>query len=214
MNVMVVFMLLAPALLGAYYMWTHPMPSFNLTSLEQQLSGNGAAQKQPILTIKKKDEKVWFKRAPVAGDAGIPEGRHIMIETDAGKILIALFPDEAPDTVANFKALTAKGFYDGLTFFRIVQDFAALSGDPKGNGKGGPGYRIKDELNSHKNISGAVVMMLPDGPNSAGSQFFICFGDHPRLDGHNTVFGQVVEGMDVVSKLTAGTVMRKVSVLP
>ena len=214
MNVIVVLMLLVPIFLGAYYMWTHPMPSFDKEALEQQLSGNPAPMKKHILTARKKDEKIWFKQAPVAGDAGIPEGRHIMIETDAGKILFELFPDEAPDTVANFKALTAKGFYNGLAFSRVVQNFAAIAGDPKGNGKGGPGYRIKDELNSHKNINGAVVMMLPDGPDSAGSQFFICFGDHPRLDGHDTVFGQVVEGMDVVSKLTAGIVMRKVSVLP
>jgi len=213
MNVVIMFMLLAPTFLGAYYMWTHPMPSFDLSTLEQQLSGN-APEKKPIATIRKHDDKIWFKRAPVAGDAGIPEGRHIMIKTDAGKILIELFPNEAPDTVANFKALTGKGFYDGLTFFRIAPDFAALTGDPKGNGKGGPGYRIKDELNRHKNVNGAVVMMLPDGPDSAGSQFFICFGNHPRLDGQNTVFGQVIEGMDVVGGLIAGTVMRKVSVLP
>ncbi len=214
MNGVIVFMLLTPALLGAYYMWTHPMPSFDPAALEQLFMGNGDPQKQSITTIKKQGDKIWFKRAPVAGDAGIPVGRHIMIETDAGKILIELFPNEAPDTVANFKALTGKGFYDGLTFFRIAPDFAALTGDPKGNGKGGPGYRIKDEFNSHKNVSGAVAMMLPDGPDSAGSQFFICFGNHPRLDGHNTVFGQVIEGMDVLGGLTARTVMRKVSVLP
>jgi len=165
--------------------------------------------------LQKEEQKVaFFKQAPKAGDPGIPDGNHVKIGTDKGDILIELYPDEAPDTVANFKALAGGGFYDGLTFHRIIPNFVAQGGDPNGNGTGGPGYHIKAEFNSRKHVRGSVAMARTADPDSAGSQFYICYEPQPHLDGQYTVFGQVIKGMDVVDRITVGTVMKKVSVLP
>jgi len=155
-----------------------------------------------------------FTSAPQAGDEGIPEGNHISIETEHGKILIELYPDTAPNTVANFKALAANTYYDGLLFHRVIPGFMAQGGCPDGNGMGGPGYQIKAEFNARKHVRGTVAMARSQNPDSAGSQFYICFGAHPHLDGQYTVFGQVTEGMDVVDQIKQDDVMNKVSVLP
>lgn len=149
-----------------------------------------------------------------AGKANIPDGRHVRMELDEGVVIIELYPDVAPNTVANFKLLVAKGFYDGLTFHRVIPGFMAQGGDPDGNGMGGPGYSIKAEFNNKKHLRGTVAMARTMDPDSAGSQFYICFAPQPHLDGQYTVFGQVVEGMDVVDQIRPGTVMRKLSVLP
>jgi len=156
-----------------------------------------------------------FTKAPQAGDKDIPAGNHIKIETEHGDILIELYPDSAPNTVANFKALAGKGYYDGLTFHRIIAGFMAQGGDPEGTGTGGPGYKVKAEFNDRKHVRGTVAMARSASPDSAGSQFYICFGPQPHLDGQYTIFGQVVEeGMDVVDQIKQGDVMDKVSVLP
>lgn len=155
-----------------------------------------------------------FMNAPQAGDEGIPEGNHISIETDIGKILIELYPDSAPNTVANFKALVANTYYDGLEFHRVIPGFMAQGGCPDGNGMGGPGYQVKAEFNERKHERGTVAMARSQGPDSAGSQFYICFGPQPHLDGQYTIFGQVVEGMEVVDQIKQEDVMNKVSVLP
>jgi len=153
-------------------------------------------------------------KAPKAGDANVPEGKHIRIDLDAGSIMIELLPDLAPNTVANFKALAGSGFYDGLKFHRVIPGFMAQGGDPNGTGTGGPGYKIKAEFNATKHERGIVAMARSQSPDSAGSQFYICFGPQPHLDGQYTVFGQVTEGMGVVDQIKVGTVMKKVSVLP
>jgi len=153
-------------------------------------------------------------RAPLATDPDIPAGRHVRIDTDEGKILIELLPDVAPNTVANFKVLVAKGYYNGLTFHRVIPGFVAQGGDPAGNGTGGPGYHIKAEFNKTKHVRGTVAMARSSDPDSAGSQFYICYAPQPGLDGKYTVFGQVIEGMDAVDHLKVGSVMRKLSVLP
>ncbi|TLS66722.1 peptidylprolyl isomerase [Mariprofundus erugo] len=155
-----------------------------------------------------------FSKAPQAGDKDIPAGNHIRIETKNGSILIELYPNEAPNTVANFKALAGKGYYDGLLFHRVIAGFMAQGGDPKGNGTGGPGYKVKAEFNSHHHVRGTVAMARSSDPDSAGSQFYICFGPQPHLDGQYTVFGQVVEGMDVVDQIRQGDAMVKVTVEP
>jgi len=123
-----------------------------------------------------------------------------------------MFPDSAPNTVANFIYLAKKGFYDGLTFHRVEPDFVIQGGDPNGNGTGGPGYHIKAEFNSRKHLEGTVAMARSDDPDSAGSQFYICLAPQPSLDGKYTVFGQVIEGMDVVKKIKVGDKMLKVTV--
>ncbi len=153
-------------------------------------------------------------KAPTAEDADIPAGNHVRIRTDKGEILIELYPDDAPDTVANFKKLAASGFYDGLVFHRVIPGFVAQGGDPKGDGTGGPGYRIRAEFNARRHERGTVAMARAADPDSAGSQFYICYDDLPHLDGQYTVFGRVVEGMDVVDRIRVGDVMREVRVEP
>ena len=119
-----------------------------------------------------------------------------------GYILIELFDKEAPGTVQNFIDLINKRFYNGLRFHRVIPGFVAQGGCPNGNGTGGPGYTIKDELigNPHKHERGALSM-AHRGPNTGGSQFFIVYEPQPHLDGVHTVFGKVIEGMDVVNKI-------------
>lgn len=116
--------------------------------------------------------------------------------------------------MANFKALAGKGYYDGLVFHRVIPGFMAQGGDPLGTGTGGPGYKVKAEFNKHKHQRGTVAMARSSDPDSAGSQFYICFGPQPHLDGQYTVFGQVIEGMDVVDQIRQGDEMVKVSVEP
>jgi peptidyl-prolyl cis-trans isomerase B (cyclophilin B) len=121
--------------------------------------------------------------------------------TNHGAIELELFDDDAPKTVENFKKLARDGFYDGVIFHRVIQDFMIQGGDPTGTGSGGPGYQFEDEFNDHKVVRGALAMANA-GPNTNGSQFFIVTTDAaPWLDGKHTVFGQVTSGMDVVDAI-------------
>jgi cyclophilin family peptidyl-prolyl cis-trans isomerase len=123
------------------------------------------------------------------------------MRTTEGVIVFELFDDDAPETVANFKKLARDGFYDGLTFHRVIKDFMIQGGCPAGNGTGGPGYEFDDEFNDHKIVRGALAMANA-GPNTNGSQFFIVTTDAaPWLDGKHTVFGEVTGGMDVVDRI-------------
>ena len=123
------------------------------------------------------------------------------MKTTEGDIVLELFDDAAPKTVANFTKLSEQGFYDGLLFHRIIPDFMVQGGCPQGTGTGGPGYTFEDEFNDHKVARGALAMANA-GPNTNGSQFFIVTADAcPWLDGKHTVFGQVTDGMDVVDRL-------------
>jgi peptidyl-prolyl cis-trans isomerase B (cyclophilin B) len=131
------------------------------------------------------------------------KGKKAVIETNFGRIVIDFFPDDAPATVANFVKLAEQGFYDGLTFHRIIKGFMIQGGCPKGDGTGGPGYTVKAEFNSRPHLTGTVAMARAQDPDSAGSQFYICLGRQAFLDGNYTVFGQVSEGMDVVQKIGA-----------
>jgi peptidyl-prolyl cis-trans isomerase B (cyclophilin B) len=121
------------------------------------------------------------------------------ISTDAGDIVIDLFADKAPKTVNNFVFLARDGYYDGVTFHRVIRDFMAQGGDPTGTGRGGPGYRFDDEFDPSLRHDGpGVLSMANAGPGTNGSQFFITFRATPHLDGKHTVFGKVSQGMDVV----------------
>jgi cyclophilin family peptidyl-prolyl cis-trans isomerase len=123
------------------------------------------------------------------------------MHTNHGPIRLELFSDDAPKTVENFERLSREGFYDGLTFHRVIPDFMIQGGCPEGTGRGGPGYTFEDEFNQHKVVRGALAMANA-GPNTNGSQFFIVTTDAaPWLDGKHTVFGEVTEGMDVVDKI-------------
>ena len=134
------------------------------------------------------------------------------IETNKGKLTLELFAKDVPKTVNNFVFLAREGFYDGVTFHRVIPGFMAQGGDPFGTGMGGPGYKFADEFTSHKNVTGALSMANA-GPNTNGSQFFITYAPQPHLDGKHTVFGQLAEGMDVLTKLVNGDVMLKVTII-
>ena len=142
-----------------------------------------------------------------------PAHRYIAtIATDRGDIVIALDPTRAPKSVNNFVFLAREGFYDGLTFHRIVDDFVIQGGCPEGTGSGGPGYKFDDERVQGEYEPGAVAM-ANSGPNTNGSQFFICtVDDRHKLTKSYNLFGQVVKGMDVVGKIRQNDVMRSVTV--
>jgi peptidyl-prolyl cis-trans isomerase B (cyclophilin B) len=123
------------------------------------------------------------------------------MNTSHGTIALELFDEDAPKTVENFRKLATDGFYDGITFHRVIPDFMIQSGCPQGTGTGGPGYTFEDEFNQHKIVRGALAMANA-GPNTNGSQFFIVTTDAaPWLDGKHTVFGQVTAGMDAVDAI-------------
>ena len=129
-----------------------------------------------------------------------------------GEIRIEFFAEDAPKTVENFVTLAKKGFYTGLNFHRVVPDFVVQGGCPKGNGTGGPGYTIKAEFNKQKHVRGSVAMARSQHPDSAGSQFYICYGSTPHLDGQYTVFGKVVSGMELVDRIKQGDKMTSVTI--
>ncbi len=124
------------------------------------------------------------------------------ISTDLGDIVIELYAEKAPATVNNFVFLAREGFYDGVTFHRVIKGFMAQGGDPTGTGRGGPGYRFADEFHRDLRHSGpGVLSMANAGPNTNGSQFFITYAATPHLDGRHAVFGRVVEGMEVLEAI-------------
>jgi peptidyl-prolyl cis-trans isomerase B (cyclophilin B) len=128
------------------------------------------------------------------------------------QIRIEFFPEDAPKTVENFVTLAKKGFYDGLSFHRVVPDFVVQGGCPKGDGTGGPGYQIKAEFNKQKHVRGSVAMARSQHPDSAGSQFYITYGATPHLDNNYTVFGKVVAGMEEVDRIKQGDRMTTVAI--
>ena len=135
------------------------------------------------------------------------------IETNKGTITIKLFADQVPMTVANFVNLAKRGYYDGIKFHRVINDFMIQTGDPLGTGVGGPGYQFADEFDSTLKHSGpGVVSMANAGPGTNGSQFFITHKATPWLDGKHSVFGQVTSGQDVVNKIQQGDKMLKVTI--
>jgi cyclophilin family peptidyl-prolyl cis-trans isomerase len=155
--------------------------------------------------------------SPTSADQGQNQtptnvGDTMTIETSYGKIEIELFSREAPKTVARIKELAEKGFYDGLSFHRVVPGFVVQGGDPRGDGTGGSGQNLPAEFNAKPHVEGSVAMARAADPNSADSQFYICLAPQPYLDGKYTVFGQVTKGMDSVKQIKVGDKMTKVSV--
>jgi peptidylprolyl isomerase/peptidyl-prolyl cis-trans isomerase B (cyclophilin B) len=130
-----------------------------------------------------------------------------------GEVRMEFFPEAAPKTVENFVTLAKKGFYNNLTFHRVVPGFVVQGGDPKGDGTGGPGYTIKAEFNQKKHVRGSVAMARSAHPDSAGCQFYITYGAQPHLDGSYTVFGQVVAGMELVDGIRQGDRMKTVTIV-
>jgi peptidyl-prolyl cis-trans isomerase B (cyclophilin B) len=135
------------------------------------------------------------------------------VQTPRGAIVLELYPAHAPKTVNNFVTLARDGFYDGLTFHRVIPNFMVQGGDPTGTGSGGPGYKFEDETqgNPLKHERG-VISMANAGPNTNGSQFFITHAPQPHLNGKHTVFGRVVEGVEVVDAIRQGDTMDSVTI--
>lgn len=136
------------------------------------------------------------------------------MDTNKGMIELELYPEFAPKTVNNFVFLASEGFYDGVTFHRVISNFVIQGGDPTGTGMGGPGYKFEDEVRNNplKHETG-MISMANAGPNTNGSQFFITHSPQPHLNGKHTVFGKVVKGMDVVNAIRQGDQMVKVEVV-
>jgi peptidyl-prolyl cis-trans isomerase B (cyclophilin B) len=133
-------------------------------------------------------------------------------DTDRGPIRLELYPDKAPLTVANFVNLAQRGFYDGLNFHRVINDFMVQGGCPQGTGTGGPGYKFEDEANNGVGHERGVLSMANAGPNTNGSQFFITHVATPWLNGKHTVFGKVVEGLDVVDSIRQGDKIKSLKI--
>jgi peptidyl-prolyl cis-trans isomerase B (cyclophilin B) len=137
------------------------------------------------------------------------------IKTEKGDMTVEFFPEDAPGTVKNFVELSEKGYYDGLSFHRVIDDFVIQGGCPKGDGTGGPGYTIDCELDGENQYHDrGVLSMAHAGRNTGGSQFFICHNrkNTAHLDRRHTVFGKVVEGLDVIDEIKAGDKIEKIEV--
>jgi peptidyl-prolyl cis-trans isomerase B (cyclophilin B) len=144
-------------------------------------------------------------------------GHYASLDTDRGTIVLELYPEVAPKSVANFEKLSKDGFYNNLTFHRVEPGFVVQGGDPQGNGMGGPGYDIPAEISpTEKHLRGTLAMarkgdQVNPERKSSGSQFYICLAPAPFLDGQYTTFGGVVEGMDVVDQIKVGDHIKKVT---
>jgi len=131
------------------------------------------------------------------------------IETDKGNLVLELFASDVPVTVNNFVFLAREGFYDGTTFHRVIPGFMAQGGDPTGTGRGGPGYSFPDEFTQHTHVAGALSM-ANSGPDTNGCQFFITYTPQHGLDGKHSVFGKLIQGMDVLEKIKNGDTIKRI----
>ena len=136
----------------------------------------------------------------------------IIMDTTKGEIELELYPEHAPKTVNNFVFLAKEGYYDGISFHRVINDFMVQGGDPTGSGSGGPGYNFEDEFTGNPlTHERCVISMANSGPGTNGSQFFITHSPQPHLNGRHTVFGKVIKGDDVVDAIQQGDKMNKVT---
>lgn len=144
----------------------------------------------------------FINARPKAGDEGVNDltGNKVLLKTTKGDVTLKLY-DDMPITAGNFKKLVSEGFYDGVIFHRVIEGFMIQGGDPRGTGSGGPGYSIKDEFTDHNRNNRGTISMANSGPNTGGSQFFINLINNNFLDSKHPVFGEVVEGMDVIDAI-------------
>lgn len=142
------------------------------------------------------------------------KGSVVKLVTDKGAIYLDLYDDKTPITVGNFLDLVGKGFYNGLTFHRVIANFMIQGGDPKGTGEGGPGFTIPDEADKGlKHVRGSLSMAKTAMPNTGGSQFFVCHAPQPHLDGVHTVFGECLQGIDIVDSIQMGDKIKSATIL-
>ena len=152
---------------------------------------------------------------PIQPLVAAPEkGMQAVLETSRGNIVFDLFPEIAPKTVARFSELVKKGFYNGLVFYRVLPKFLVQTGDPSADGTGGSGQSLPAEFNERKHIAGTVGMARRHDPDSADSQFYICLEPQPFLDGKYTVFGQVIEGLELLAKIQERDPVLKLTLKP
>ena len=154
----------------------------------------------------KKHLMMWIFLAlmPLKSAAAADAENTLVLQLKNGPVVIEMYPDSAPNHVKRIKELVRQGFYDGLKFHRVIEGFMAQTGDPTGTGTGGSGQNLKAECNSRHHGRGAVSMARAQNPDSADSQFFICFKDAGFLDGQYTVWGQVISGMEYVDQIKRG----------
>ena len=184
---------------------------------DKKVSSDGFAETETEATEAPQPTETTVAQAAPAAQPAPGKRPFAVVETNKGKIVFELYPHKAPKTVANFISLAGQSFYNGIKWHRVEQGFVIQGGDPlskdddpQNDGLGGPGYNIDAEFNDVPHLKGTVAMARAQDPNSAGSQFYICLDSQPSLDGNYTVFGQVVEGMDVVEKIEVGDVMSRV----
>ena len=168
-------------------------------------SGYTHQQNEKLMSAK------WSKPPELSIDTN--QSYFATIKTSQGDIRLELYPQHAPRTVNNFVFLASEGFYDGVTFHRVINNFMIQGGDPTGTGRGGPGYTFEDEFegNPLRHETG-VISMANAGPNTNGSQFFITHAPQPHLDGRHTVFGRVTEGQDVVDAVKQGATIESIEI--
>ncbi|HRH26670.1 MAG TPA: peptidylprolyl isomerase [Parcubacteria group bacterium] len=198
-NLLLGFFVTGLVIVGGYYFFKSDKSGDNVVP-QQNL---GYSTTTPIF----EDGILPSEDKPIVNEPIKKTKNMITLETNYGKIVFETYNDDAPNTVNNFVTLAKKGFYDGLTFHRVIKGFMIQGGDPNGNGTGGPGYKFADELNpatpSYKaGYKRGVVAMANAGPNTNGSQFFIMHADYPLPNAY-TIFGKVVEGLDVVDKIAS-----------
>ena len=150
---------------------------------------------------------LWLIAALVMGGGSAMAAdleKTLYMDVPAGRVVIEMRPDLAPETVAQIKKLVRQGFYDGIVFHRVIDGFMAQTGDPKGDGTGGSGHKLKAEFSDEKHVRGVVSMARASDPNSADSQFFIMFAPAPSLDGKYTIWGNVTSGMEYIDQIKKG----------
>jgi cyclophilin family peptidyl-prolyl cis-trans isomerase len=202
-------------LLGELHLADETEPSPDPTEAAPEISESAADVSEETAGVSKETADVAETEAeeeiaPTQADPQDPENRLIM-ETSQGQVVIALRPDLAPTHVSRIKELVRNGFYDGVDFHRVIEDFMAQTGDPTGTGTGGSGQKLKAEFSDEPHVRGTCAMARAQDSDSADSQFFICFADAPWLDGQYTVWGQVVEGMDSLDKIKRSKNGKRVS---
>lgn len=189
-----------------------------ISSTSPAPSPSAASEPQPTQPVQEEatqaanvmNDKKSYTQAPTPMPAAQLKNKKAVIETTKGNIEFEIYP-EASQAATNFIFLTNEGFYDNLTFHRVVPGFVIQGGDPLGNGTGGPGYRFNDEPVKRKYDKG-IVAMANSGPNTNGSQFFIMLDNNPDLPAKYTIFGKVTKGQDIVDEIAVGDVMTKVTI--
>lgn len=182
------------------------------TEVQASPSPTGEASPSVVVSPDPNASPTPVKEADLTVDANGLSKATVVMTTDKGVIKFKFYPQDAPNTVNRIVELINTGFYNGLTFHRVVPGFVIQGGDPVGNGSGGSGQKLKAEFNSRRHLEGAVAMARAADPDSADSQFYISLGTHPHLDRNYTVFGQVIEGMDVAKRIQVGDRMTSVRI--